>query len=251
MQDILNTVHYLSSGIAAMVCTVSLIFGLLEGFFGYKIMKLMFAVTGFIGGGLLGMALYIYLIGSTPQDVGPAVLCGILAGVAVAYLLYKVYLIGVFFSNAALMFLLGILLCGTEQSDLILSAACGVVVGVLAVKFVRIWVIAVSGVSGGMAAGPALMGLLGQYQAGPAMLAGVVLAILGILYQWKTTDGEFVKTKKAAAPAAPVPPVTPAAPAAPAVKAAKAPKAPAPAPFRHTGPLVTPIAAPGGTAESN
>lgn len=218
MQEILEGLNNLSSAILALICVPALIYGILECFFGYKIMKIIFAIYGFLLGFLAGAAA-AYLLGV--DSMGPGMLCSLIVAVLGAMLLYKCYLIGVFLSNAAMVFLIGLLIGGTEESSMISWAIIGIIVGVLAVKFVRIWVIAVTGIVGGLSAGTALMGLLEVYKTGPALLAGIVLAVLGILYQWKTTDGEFVKTKKRAPAQA-----APAAPAAPAQAAPVAPTAP-------------------------
>lgn len=202
MQEIFESFNHLASGIVALMCVPALIYGILECFFGYKIMKILFAIQGFFLGFLVGAG-FAYLMGL--NSVGPVVLSCLIFAILGAMLLYKFYLIGVFLSNASMVFLVGLLIGGTDESNLIAWAVIGVIVGVLAVKFVRIWVIAVTGIVGGLSAGTALMGLLEVYKTGPALLAGIILAVLGILYQWKTTDGEFVKTKKRApAQAAPV-----------------------------------------------
>ena len=201
MQEIFEGLNQLSSAIVALICLPTLVYGILECFFGYKIMKILFAIQGFFLGGILGMAIGCGMMRGqgAGEMVGPALLCGLIVGVLGAYLLYKLYLIGVFCSNASMVFLVGILLGGTGESNLMVWGILGVLVGILAVKFVRICVIAVTGIFGGLCAGTALMGMLGVYETGPALLAGIVLAVLGILHQWKTTDGEFVKTKKRAA----------------------------------------------------
>ena len=238
MQEILNSFNHLASGIVALMCVPALIYGILECFFGYKIMKILFAIQGFCLG-FIAFAGVAYLL--DVDSLGPGLLCSLIGAILGAMLLYKFYLIGVFLSNATMVFLIGLLIGGTDESNLIAWAAIGVIVGVLAVKFVRVWVIAVTGIVGGLSAGTALMGLLEVYKTGPALLAGIVLAVLGILYQWKTTDGEFIKTKKRAAaraaqtapvqydpiyaaPAAPAAPVVPAAPAAPKAAPEAAPR---------------------------
>ena len=201
MQEIFESFNHLASAIVALMCVPALIYGILECFFGYKIMKILFAIQGFFLGFLVGAG-FAYLMGL--NSVGPIVLCCLVFAILGAMLLYKFYLIGVFLSNATMVFLIGLLIGGTGESNMIAWGLIGVIIGVLAVKFVRIWVIAVTGIVGGLSAGTALMGLLEVYKTGPALLAGIVLAVLGILYQWKTTDGEFVKTKKRA-PACPAP----------------------------------------------
>lgn len=201
MQEIFDSFNSLASGIVALMCVPALIYGILECFFGYKIMKIIFAIQGFFLG-FIAFAGVSYLLGV--DSLGPGLLCSLIGAILGAMLLYKFYLIGVFLSNATMVFLIGLLIGGTEESNLIVWAIIGIIIGVLAVKFVRVWVIAVTGIVGGLSAGTALMGLLEVYKIGPALLVGIVLAVLGILYQWKSTDGEFIKTKNRAAQAVPV-----------------------------------------------
>ena len=220
MQEIIDTISYAGQTISALIFAFMAIYGLLECFFGFKLMKLAFAICGFLFGGLLGAA--IASLGLDISNPGVSTLIGIICGILGAYLLFKIYLLGVFLSHGAMTMLLGVLLAGTSETALWLSGICAVLVGILAVKFVRVWVIYTTGVTGGMMAGGALLGMLDVHNQAFAYVLGAVLAALGILYQWKTTAKYFPAQAKAAptaataAPAAPVAPV-PVAPAAPVV----------------------------------
>lgn len=184
------------SAVQAVILSVMALVALLECFFGFKLIKLAFAVCGFLLGGVVGFAVGALALGApTAGVVTAAVLIG---GIVGAVLLFRIYLLGVFLSNALLTLLLFLLL-GAEPPALLLGAVCGIVVGVLSVKFVRVWMIFSTGIAGGTLAGRSLITLLIGAHPFLSALLGLMLSTLGILFQWKTTASAAKKSPAAPA----------------------------------------------------
>ncbi|MDO4269368.1 MAG: WG repeat-containing protein [Eubacteriales bacterium] len=219
-----GAVGHAVGGILSVLLAFAALLGLLYCFFGFKLMRLWFAVCGFFAGAAIGFFAMSFAFHA--ESAGPHILAALAGGVLGAILLYRVYLLGVFLLNGLLSFLVFVLLLGYETAPLVIAGVCAVICGVLAVKFVRVWTILSTGVSGGLAAGCALAALLGVSSPGLALLLGAVIAVLGILFQWKTTG----KAKPSGGTAAQPPessaqPVSAGTPAAPAVSVPAAPAA--------------------------
>ena len=158
MYEIYEQLRMAGDTVGDMIAFVMVLYGLAECFFGFKLMKIRFAICGFALG--LCVSFVVSFYGLNIQDTGVLSLTGLVGAILGAVLLYKIYLIGVFLSNGGLTAGFMILLLGTSKTDIIIAVLFGILVGVLAVKFVRVWVIFCSALAGGihwLAASPALL----------------------------------------------------------------------------------------------
>lgn len=244
-----------------LISAVSLIFGLLQCFLGYKITKIMYAILGFVLGWVL-----TFLVGGTMMlspdsgsgSVHPAlfILIGLVLSILLAFLMFKIYLVGVFISQFFLSFavftaVLAALMKQMNGAVAALSLVLALVVAIVSVILVRPVIIICTAWSGGIAAGNALAMML-RLEDPIGLLLGIVLAIGGMVVQFMTTK------KPVAAPAAapaygyppppvpawqtpPQPPVQPVQQPAPPVYQAPqqpvTPVAPAPAPEKPAAPV--------------
>lgn len=180
----MDSLSYLLAGLGGAVLAIIALVALLQCFFGFKLMRLWFAICGLFLGALAGAAIFFLLDMGQPGIGAFMALVGAILG---AILLYRVYLIGVFLSNGTLAFLVFLLMLGTEQWAIGISLVCAIIVGVAAVKFVRVWVILCTSLAGGILAGRCVILMLEIHNTGLALLLGGVIAVLGFLFQWKTT----------------------------------------------------------------
>ena len=210
-------------GTALMVLAiVTIVIGLIQCFLGYKLMKLCFAIAGFFLGGTIGV---LACSAADLKSVSITAIVGLICAILGAIMLFKLYRIGVFLLDGILAFLLCMLLlysinsAGDPSTMLLISGVAAVVVGILGVIFIRPVTIFFTSVSGGIQAGHGIIALvLGSLTSIWGIVAGVVLAILGMIVQFKTTKkpekkGKREKKNKGApeAPAAEAfPPVSPA-----------------------------------------
>jgi len=215
--------HALNSGVdgvMAIVFAIVAIAGLFQCFFGYKMMRACFAICGFgIGalGGLIGVGLSV-------SEAAPAILAALVCGIILALLLFHIYRLGVFVTNFALVAILVLLFGGASNESLAIAIIAGFISGIIAAIMVRVWTILSTGSAGGLMAGLAIGSILHISYVGA--IIGFALAIVGIIFQFKTTSGKKKAVKKEEKVvyceyhyAAPTPPAAPAEPETP-----KAPK---------------------------
>lgn len=182
---------------ATIFLLFEVIFGALNCFFGYKLLKVWMAVCGFIIGATGGFLIAARFLTERNIVFGITAAAGIVGSV----LAYQIYLVGVFFlgwmmSVAAVIAFVRSLPIGDKEKLVVIAAGVllGLIVGVLIVKFARPSIILVTGISGGISTATAAFSLLKLEQ--PVLVvtgAGILLAIVGIMVQFLTTPGHKFK----------------------------------------------------------
>lgn len=189
--EILSKYMEIAKAAAAMTTAFAvckLLFGILNCFLGYKLLKLWVALCGFFTGFTAGM---IVLGRLTEKNqviwwgaLGIGAVCGLIA--------YEIYLVGVFMlgwlMTVSAGFSLGRIFSSGDKEKiflLVVGAIVGIVVGVLLVKFSRPSIILLTGISGGISTGVGLFQILQWDNPLYMLVAGGCLALCGILTQWK------------------------------------------------------------------
>ena len=177
-----------------VLAIVSILINLGVCFFGYKLFKVFVAIIGFLGGVCLGLA----AAGQTSWPFWVDLVLVLVLGVILAVLALKVYKVGVFLFCG----LLPGVLCTLLAGGIWVGLAAFLVFGVLGVLLTRFYIIAVSAVSSGLLAGQQLFALFPVDVPAAAIILGLVLAVAGFLFQWKTTRPEDDPKNGQAAPPA-------------------------------------------------
>ena len=199
MDYVINSLHLAEKieTYATIFLLFEVIFGALNCFFGYKLLKVWMAVCGFIIGATGGFLIAARFLTERNIVFGITAAAGIVGSV----LAYQIYLVGVFFlgwmmSVAAVIAFVRSLPIGDKEKLVVIAAGVllGLIVGVLIVKFARPSIILVTGISGGISTASAAFSLLKLEQ--PVLVvtgAGILLAIVGIMVQFLTTPGHKFK----------------------------------------------------------
>lgn len=199
MDYVINSLHLAEKieTYAMIFLLFEVIFGALNCFFGYKLLKVWMAVCGFIIGATGGFLIAARFLTERNIVFGITAAAGIVGSV----LAYQIYLVGVFFlgwmmSVAAVIAFVRSLPIGDKEKLVVIAAGVllGLIVGVLIVKFARPSIILVTGISGGISTATAAFSLLKLEQ--PVLVvtgAGILLAIVGIMVQFLTTPGHKFK----------------------------------------------------------
>ena len=199
MDYVINSLHLAEKieTYATIFLLFEVIFGALNCFFGYKLLKVWMAVCGFIIGATGGFLIAARFLTERNIVFGITAAAGIVGSV----LAYQIYLVGVFFlgwmmSVAAVIAFVRSLPIGDKEKLVVIAAGVllGLIVGVLIVKFARPSIILVPGISGGISTATAACSLLKLEQ--PVLVvtgAGILLAIVGIMVQFLTTPGHKFK----------------------------------------------------------
>ena len=121
----------------------SVAFYLLQCYAGYKCIKWLVAVVGFVVGFLIG---FFVSAGVFTQDAYIPAVIGIAAGIGLAFVAFKLYLVGIFIYCGSIAYQAVMSLpIPNEGSYAVLSAVLGIaafiIVGILAVKFSKLCLI--------------------------------------------------------------------------------------------------------------
>lgn len=187
--EILSKYTEITNLIAVMTTAwlvLRLLFGLLNCFLGYKLLKTWVACCGFLLGFAAGYVGGHYFLDRTGLIWGAALVGGVVLGV----LAYEVYLVGAFLLGWLLtisaFFSLGRFLEMGDKMELLMlgaGATFGILVGALIVRFARPGIILLTAISGAINIGTGLTGLM-KWENPYYMLAIVSIAgVSGILIQ--------------------------------------------------------------------
>ena len=185
----------MSGGPASIVIGLVL---LVFAFFSYKIYRTALILIGAFGGGILGYNFVAPVIVTAMDDpaewipIVVALVCGIL-GIVLILALHK---LAIFISGAFLGFLLGnyisVIIAASNPEfaagagKWIVAIVCAILIGILAGKMFRPVFIIATGLVGGLGGALSTFGaFIGN--AAICMIIGVVLALVAIGFQFKTT----------------------------------------------------------------
>lgn len=180
---VVDTLQSAMAGASQVLLAFSVVFALLNCFFGYKLIKVWAAVAGFLLGFVLGFVVALYFL----ENVGACALIGVVAGILFALAAFFVYRVGIFL----FCFFQALSLCLSfipNWPGVVVGIIVGIALGVLAMKFLREVLIASSALGGGINASTGLFSLFG-YLGNPLLMwvVGIALAAAGGFVQWKTT----------------------------------------------------------------
>lgn len=187
-----NSVQELTAAAGQLILTFSILFAVLQCFFGYKLLKLWIGLIGFLIGFALGFFLARALVNG--EAYVPA-LVGIVVGLVFALLAFRIYLIGVFVYCGAIAAsaVHALPLPGNDGWDVMGIVFCilaFLAVGYLSTKFSRPFIIAVTAATGAVRVAGYLRGMadvLDNQIFGWLII--IVLTVAGMAVQFRTTSG--------------------------------------------------------------
>ena len=182
----MDSVLTITSNMPTWTIYVSIALGLVGCFLGYKLLKIWMALVGFA----IGMTLGCYFSYQHVANVAIAVLIGFLLGVLLGFIVYRIYLVGVFvIALVTTLGFVGQLLAHYDEPGwlwLIITLVLAIVVAILATRFVKPIIIISSSLNGAVMV---MMGTFKVFQTDASnimLLAALLLAILGIMVQFFT-----------------------------------------------------------------
>lgn len=160
-------------------------------FWGYKLLKFWIGLIGFLIGAMLGAVAGILLKADTPVLIGTV----LAAGVIFASLAFFFYKMGIFLVVAVNGYGIASTLLKSLDGDkklwwvILVCAAVGIGCGILATVFVRPVVIVLTAFGGASALAFTICPMLGLESFAISAIVMAVLAVLGILWQFKVVRG--------------------------------------------------------------
>ena len=180
----------LSVGVFAAVIAI----GILIGFFGLKLVKVVASFLGFLIGAGAGAGICVLAGIEGIASVAVILVCAILLAV-VSFLVYR---LGVFVMiYICSMGVLAVVIPAQSSVITIVELAVSLVLAILAAIFAEPMIIVITGIAGGFLAGPAILDLAGITD--PSWLkyvAGAVLAFVGLMIQFMMQSSKIGKKER-------------------------------------------------------
>ena len=183
-------------GLGTIVTVFSIIYALVQCYFGYPIFRVMIVIQGVLIGIVTGIVIGA-LSGMVPLAFILPIVLGILFGI-LANVLHKV---GVFFYFLALFglitYAITLVASGNPTAGLTAAIIAGIIAGIIGVIFERYFVIFSTAICGGFTAGFSI-GSFVRNGLALSIILGVVFAVTGILVQFKLTKKKSEYNQNAA-----------------------------------------------------
>ena len=180
----------LSVGVFAAVIAI----GILIGFFGLKLVKVVAAFLGFLIGAGVGAGICALAGIEGIASVAVILVCAILLAV-VSFLVYRLGVFVMIFICS--MGVLAAVIPAQSSVITIVELAVALVLAILAAIFAEPVIIVITGIAGGFLAGPAILDLAGITD--PSWLkyaAGAVLAFVGLMIQFMMQSSKIGKKER-------------------------------------------------------
>lgn len=165
---------------------IALVVAIITCFWGYKLNKGLIAIFGLI----LGFALGIEYLPNLINDQTIVYVVSAVIGIAVGFISYNLYLVGIFFLCGVAAFVLCENLGLAENLQTIIGLVAGIIAGILGVKFTRPIMIISTSLSGASVLTDTAFQILNFQNNTLTFIISIVLAVLGMIYQFnqKETD---------------------------------------------------------------
>ena len=180
----------LSVGVFAAVIAI----GILIGFFGLKLVKVVAAFLGFLIGAGAGAGICVLAGIEGIASVAVILVCAILLAV-VSFLVYRLGVFVMIFICS--MGVLAAVIPAQSSVITIVELAVALVLAILAAIFAEPMIIVITGIAGGFLAGPTILDLAGITD--PSWLkyvAGAVLAFVGLMIQFMMQSSKIGKKER-------------------------------------------------------
>lgn len=147
MSDIFNNI---TGQILSVITIISLIFYLLQTFFGYKLFRGSCAVIGFLIGLILGISVsssFFHLSGAWPPIIG------VIAGIIIGIISFKLFLIGLFILVFLISFFLAEMIPFPKTGNwpifsIVIAVVIAIIAAILAVRYQQTVIIVCTGIGG-------------------------------------------------------------------------------------------------------
>lgn len=167
-----------------IVNIVAVLIGLMSCFFGYKLNKTLIAIMGLIIGFNLGIVILPNFI--TDQTI--IYIVSAIIALLFGFISYNLYLVGIFLLCAITVYSLCNNLGLESNIQTIISVISGIIAGILGVKFTRPLIIISTSLAGATTIIENVFSLLNIQNNIFELLLFLIIAILGITYQFKQKE---------------------------------------------------------------
>lgn len=191
-ESIYDLLDEIAQSVATVVFVIGFVISLFWCFFGFKVFKVYLAICGFLVGILLGLLVSMLL----SEKIGAITLILIpVFAILGAILSYKLYKLGLFLTGFLALVVVGgfvtYAISKNTTASIVVGIILGIVAGIFLVKFNKPAIIISTGVQYGLLAGAFLSCIIAHTIL--IGVLGVIISVLGIMFQIKTNNGLFEK----------------------------------------------------------
>ncbi len=188
ISEISYQINRATRGLNMLVASIQLVLFLVICFFGYRLLKKIITVAGALMGFIIGAIAGILLVDLFRFEPWTILVTAFGFMLLFGFLAFKLYRLGIFlhyFLSGTLMFGVILAVFGVNSIWVVLGVAAGfgIVLGILSLIYSKMYIIISSAIMGGLNAGAAVCVLIENYKDGVKILIGLILALLGALYQ--------------------------------------------------------------------
>ena len=165
---------------------VAALFNAFICFFGYKYRKFMTAAFGFLFGFYLG----VELLASQSMDSAYKLVAELAIGLICALISYSIYKLGIAIIVFTTTYSFAMTIIGSSLSspiNYLVAIIVAILIALTALAVMRPVVIVTTGIYGAFTAVSAFATIFGLTNSTIILVVSIILAVLGILYQFKTT----------------------------------------------------------------
>ena len=172
---------------ALVIFGALLIFGALNCFLGYRLMRFWMMLVGFAMGGLATILVMKYLLQIPTSPRSRYIYAALIIGVVVAAVSFLFYRAGLFILAASMAAILAVYFIRPNSSEtFFLCLLAGIVTGLISLRFDREIIVLITSVFGGILAGYALSRILSVPEIGYELLLCAGLSAAGLVIQFAT-----------------------------------------------------------------
>jgi len=194
LSELVSMLHGLDQAIKntlSVVGIVTIIFGVLQCFLGYKLFKFWCGLVGLFIGVVFGIFLATSgVFSGSPANHLIGFLLILIFGVTGAFIAFRLYIVGLFlyafFAAFAIGFIALSLITDSITTGLLAGLLAGLTLGIVAVIFKRFWIILTTSVSGGISVGTSLMMILQTTDTAWSFIVPPLFIIAGFIVQMLT-----------------------------------------------------------------
>lgn len=183
----INSITEFTAQLPGWTNYIALVVGLIGCFFGYKLLKFWISLLGFLAGWLVGYM----IVENFVENLSIAIVAGTVAGLISGFIVYRIYLAGVFCVALLAVLSLASLIPAEGKTLKLVLLIAGIIVGIIAgsfaVKFVRPVIIVSTAVQGAFVTVIEFQKIMKADSSLLLIISQGVLVLAGILVQIYTT----------------------------------------------------------------
>lgn len=188
--NMINRLGEISNTSVTILSAILSLCAIIQCLYGFKLTKLLISIYGSVIGALLSIPVIGLIIKAINIQYSNIIILEVLLfAIAGGYIAFKVYKLGIFILSGFIPFLFVLMLNSIlGDATFIVAFAVYLVFGTIGVLITKPYIIFVTSIGNGILAGIYILSTFRITNIGASILIGGILSIIGIIFQFKTTQ---------------------------------------------------------------